>query len=276
MRYRQEPKSTAATSKRGRTRSSGGPVPTGVKRLLGPLVLLGVWFVLSESGIVTQEQLPPPSDVFDKFTELLGNGSLGKNLWISLRRAVVGFTIGVAVGVVLALIAGLSRIGEYLIDAPMQMLRSMPILALVPLAIVWFGIGEEVKIVLVALGVVFPIYLNAHAGIRGVDRRFVELAEVVGLSKLALIRRIVLPGSLPSFYTGLRFASAIAWLVLVVSEQINANSGIGFMMTQARTFGQTEVIVLGLVIYSLLGLMSDALVRLAERRALRWRATLHA
>lgn len=251
-------------------------MPKWLKRLLGPLVLLGLWFLVSGTGIVSHQQLPPPIDVFNKFIDLAGNGSLEENLLISLRRATIGFVIGVTAGVGFALISGLSRLGEYLVDAPMQMLRSMPILALVPLAIVWFGIGEEVKVVLVALGVAFPIYLNTHSGIRGVDRRFVELADVVGLGRFGLIRRIVLPGSLPDFFTGMRFAVSIAWLVLVVSEQINASSGIGFLMTQARNFGQTEVIVVGLIVYALLGLISNALVGLAERRALRWRSTLQA
>jgi len=255
-------------------RRINAPVPAWLKRLLGPVVLLGLWFLLSETGLLSEQQLPAPGTVASKFVELVESGALQENLAISLRRAVVGLVIGVVAGVGLALVSGLSRLGEYLIDAPMQMLRSMPILALVPLAIVWFGIGEEVKVFLVALGVAFPVYLNTHAGICGVDSRFIELADVVGLSKRELIRRVIMPGSLPGFFTGMRFAVSIAWLILVVSEQINADSGIGFLMTQARNFGQTETIVVGLVVYAFLGLISDALVRLAERRALRWRSTL--
>jgi sulfonate transport system permease protein len=184
-----------------------------------------------------------------------------------------GLAIGVALGAVLAVLAGLSRLGEYLLDANLQMLRSLPILALVPLAIVWFGIGEEVKVLLVALGVMFPIYLNTHAAIRGVDRRYFDLATTVGLGRAAVLRRIVVPGALPGFFTGLRFSVAIAWLVLVVSEQINASSGVGYLMTQARSLGQTDVIMVGLVVYALLGVTSDALVRFLEGRALTWRST---
>ena len=143
-----------------------------------------------------------------------------------------------------------------------------------PLAIVWFGIGEEVKILLVAIAVMFPIYLNTNAAIRGVDHRYVDLAQTVGLGRTALIRRVILPGALPGFFTGLRFSVAIAWLVLVVSEQINAAEGIGALMTQARGLGQTDVIMVGLVVYAAFGLISDIIVRFVERKALTWRSTL--
>jgi len=248
-------------------------VRTGT-RALGPVLLLLVWTAGSATGLIPHDVLAPPGEVLSTAQRLLSSGDLQQHLLISLRRAVLGLALGVAAGVGLALLAGLSRVGESLIDANMQMLRSMPILALVPLAIIWFGIGEEIKVVLVALGVTFPMYLNTHAAIRGVDRKYVDLAATVGLGRLALIRRVVLPGSLPGFFTGLRFAVAIAWLVLVVSEQINASSGIGFLMTQARSLSQTDVIVVGLIVYALLGLTSDTIVRFFERRALSWRSTL--
>lgn len=249
-------------------------VPHGVGRLLGPVVLVGLWFLATGAGWVDARTLASPSAVWDAAARLLETGQLQDNLLVSLQRAMTGLVIGVSVGVVLALVAGLTRVGEFLLDANLQMLRSMPILALVPLAIVWFGIGEEVKILLVSLAVMFPIYLNTHAAVRGVDSRFVDLAATVGLGRLALVRRVILPGALPGFFTGLRFSVAIAWLVLVVSEQINASSGIGYLMTQARNIGQTDVIMVGLVVYALLGLTSDTLVRFLERKALTWRSTL--
>lgn len=229
----------------------------------------------SATGLLSPQVLASPATVVESAWNLLGTGQLQEHLLISLRRALLGLSLGVVTGVTLATIAGLFRVGEDLIDAPMQMLRATPILALVPLAIIWFGIGEEVKVLLVALGVTFPMYLNTHAGIKAVDSRFVDLARTLGLSRWELIRRVILPGAMPGFFTGLRFAVAIAWLVLVVSEQINAASGIGFLMNQARGFNQTDIIVVGLVVYALLGLTSDAIVRLIERRALAWRSTLH-
>lgn len=257
-----------------RSRQARREVPHGVGRLLGPVVLVLLWFVATSAGWVDARTLASPGAVFDAAQRLWESGQLQDNLLVSLQRAMTGLVIGVTVGVALALVAGLTRFGEFMLDANLQMLRSMPILALVPLAIVWFGIGEEVKILLVSLAVMFPIYLNTHAAVRGVDSRFVDLAATVGLGRLALVRRVILPGALPGFFTGLRFSVAIAWLVLVVSEQINASSGIGYLMTQARNIGQTDVIMVGLVVYALLGLTSDTLVRLLERKALTWQSTL--
>lgn len=245
-----------------------------VGRLLGPLLALTAWFAVTGLGWVSPAVLPSPGAVWEAASRLIDNGQLQEHLLVSLRRAMTGLGIGVVVGTALAVVAGLSRWGERLVDANMQMLRAMPILALVPLAIVWFGIGEEVKIILVALGVTFPMYLNTHAAIRGVDTRYVDLATTLGLGRTALIGRVILPGALAGFFTGLRFAASIAWLVLVVSEQINASSGIGFLMTQARSISATDVIVVGLVIYALLGLLSDTAVRFFERKALSWRSTL--
>lgn len=247
--------------------------PWALARLLGPVVVLAAWFAATGTGAIDTQTLSSPAQVLRAARSLIGDGSLQENLLVSLQRAMTGLAIGVALGAVLAVLAGLSRLGEYLLDANLQMLRSLPILALVPLAIVWFGIGEEVKVLLVALGVMFPIYLNTHAAIRGVDRRYFDLATTVGLGRAAVLRRIVVPGALPGFFTGLRFSVAIAWLVLVVSEQINASSGVGYLMTQARSLGQTDVIMVGLVVYALLGVTSDALVRFLEGRALTWRST---
>lgn len=244
--------------------------------LIGPVVLLLLWQLGSATGLIAEQTLASPATTVAAAGELIGDGELQSALWVSLQRAAAGLAIGVATGLALALLSGLSRIAEDLIDGPMQILRTLPVLALVPLAILWWGIGEQVKVILIAIGTVSPIYLNVHAAIRGVDPRFVELARTVELGRLALIRRVVLPGALPGFFTGLRYSVSIAWLVLVVSEQINADAGIGFLMTQAREFGHTDVIVVGLVVYGMLGLVSDTLVRIAERRALAWRPTLAA
>ncbi|MFG3340680.1 ABC transporter permease [Glycomyces sp. NPDC048151] len=244
--------------------------------LVGPLVLLALWQLGSSTGLIPERTLAAPLTVITTGAELIASGKLQEHLLVSLGRAATGLALGVAIGVVLAVAAGLFRIGEDLIDGNMQILRAIPGLALVPLAIVWFGIGEEVKVFLVVFATTFPIYLNTHAAIRGVDPRYAELARTVELGRWKLIRKVVLPGALPGFFTGLRFATAISWLVLVVSEQINASSGIGFLMTQARSFNQTDVIVVGLAVYGLLGLTSDLLVRFIERKTLSWRRTFEA
>ncbi|WP_329115679.1 ABC transporter permease [Streptomyces sp. NBC_01465] len=243
-------------------------------RAVGPLVLLAVWWVASAAGWLDPQTLASPSDVATTTGDLIAGGELQKHLLVSLQRAALGLAFGVSAGVLLALAAGLSRVGEALLDGTLQLLRSLPILALVPLAILWFGIGEEVKVILVALGTLFPVYINTHAALTGLDVRYAELAQTLGLSRTAFLRRIVLPGAAPGFFTGLRISVTVSWLVLVVSEQINASSGIGYLMTQARTFARTDVIVVGLVVYGVLGLASDTLVRLVERRVLAWRTTL--
>ena len=260
---------------RPRLRRRLGPGRTTTRGLaLGPALLVAAWFAGSATGVLDPATLSPPWTVVTTFGELVADGRLQSNLLTSVQRAALALVLGVAAGVALALVAGLTRIGEALVDGPVQIKRAIPTLALIPLAIVWFGIGEEMKIIMIALSVFVPIYINTHAALRGVDARYVELAESVGLSRRQFVRRVALPGALPGFFTGLRLAVTISWTALVVVEQVNATSGIGYLMTQARTYGQTEIIVVGLVVYAVFGLVGDMAVRTAERRALTWRRTL--
>lgn len=244
-----------------------------LRRVLGPLAIVLAWQLACSLGLVSTRVLAAPSTVAETAWDLLKTGELQEHLWVSLGRVARGLSIGVSLGLSLALLAGLFRLGEDLLDPPIQMLRTLPILALVPLFILWFGIGETPKILLVALGTLFPIYLNTYAGIRGIDQKMVEAASTLQLSRTALIVHVILPGALPSALVGLRYSMGIAWLVLVISEQINATAGIGYLMTNAREFLRTDIIVVGLVVYSLLGLLTDALVRGLERRVLAWRVS---
>ncbi|MCR8693101.1 ABC transporter permease [Rhodococcus rhodochrous] len=269
-----DPGATADLSPRT-TRSRlapGKPIKFGLA--IGPALLLVAWIVTSATGVLDPKTLSAPWTVVTTAWELIGDGRLQSNLWTSVQRALIGGVIGVALGLVLALAAGLSRIGEALIDGPVQIKRSIPTLALMPLAILWFGIGEEMKILLIALSVFVPVYINTYSALRGIDARYVELAETLDLSRARFVRRIALPGALPGFFTGLRLAVTIAWLALVVVEQVNASSGIGYLMYQARNYGMTEIIIVGLVVYAILGFGSDLLVRAAERKALAWRRTI--
>jgi sulfonate transport system permease protein len=225
-------------------------------------------------GLIPTRTVAAPSAILTSMVTLLASGELQQNLLVSLGRVGIGLGIAVVIGTGAALIAGLSRIGEEAIDAPLQMIRTMPHLALVPLFILWFGIGETPKIALVALGALFPIYLNLYAGIRGVDPKLVEAARTLGLSRAGLIRHVILPGALPSALVGLRYAVGVAWLSLVVGEQINADSGIGYMMMNAREFLRTDIIMVGLLVYAFLGLAADQLVRSVERAALVWRPSV--
>jgi sulfonate transport system permease protein len=252
----------------------GGPDRRGRNRLLlswlMPFLLVIAWESFARFGGLSPQILPAPSQVFHTAFRLVADGSLIDDLAISLLRASAGFAIGGSVGFALGTAVGFSRIAEALLDRSIQMVRAIPFLALLPLVIVWFGVGEAEKIFLVSLGVSFPIYINTTLGIRQVDPKLIELGRVAGLSHWQLVRRIILPGALPSVLTGVRYSLATAWLALVVGETIGADSGIGFLAMDAREFLRTDVIVLTIVIYALIGVSADAIARLLERRLLAW------
>ncbi|GAA5142413.1 ABC transporter permease [Nocardioides marinquilinus] len=242
--------------------------------LLGPVLLLAFWVVGSATGFIDERTLSAPWTVLEAARELWDDGRLQEGLVTSATRAGLGLLLGVAVGLVLALVAGLSRLGEAVVDGPVQVKRSIPSLALIPLLILWFGIGEEMKIYTIALGVLVPIYIHTHNGLRSIDGRYAELAETIGVSRTQFVRQVVVPGAMPGFLLGMRFAVTGALLALVVVEQINATSGIGYMITLASSYGQTDVIIVGLVVYAVLGLVADGAVRLIGRKVLTWRRTL--
>jgi sulfonate transport system permease protein len=247
------------------------PLPRWARRLGGPLLLLAVWQLLGSLGVASAQVLAPPSAVVRAAWQLTGTGELGANLLASLVRAGEGLAVGVSAGVLLAVVAGLFHVGDDLLDSSMQILRGLPVLGLLPLVIIWFGVGELPKVALVAFGTLFPVYINTYAAIRGVDSRLVESGRAFGLGRAGLIRYVILPSAVPGFLVGLRFALTASWLVLVIAEQLNATSGIGYLMNQAQSWYRTDIIVLGLLIYGLLGLASDGVVRLLERRLLVWR-----
>jgi sulfonate transport system permease protein len=209
--------------------------------------------------------------VFDAGRQLWDQGALQSNLLISLQRVAEGLVIGVVVGVFLAVISGLFWIGEDLLDPVIQAVRAVPILGLVPLAIIWFGVGETPKVFLIALGCVFPVYINTFAAIRGVDVKLVEAGQTFGLNRWGLVRQVILPGTLPGFLVGLRYALVGSWVIIVVAEEINAQSGLGYLIQQAQTTDRTDIMFLALAIYAILGLIADLIVRLLERRLLSWR-----
>jgi sulfonate transport system permease protein len=241
------------------------------RRAMTPVLLIALWQALSASGMIDPAALASPLQVWRTFLDLAGTGEIFADLAISFWRIVLGFAIGGSVALVLGLIAGLSRLGEDAVDPPLQMIRAMPSLGMAPLLVIWLGIDEGVKVGLVAIGVVFPLYINLTKGIRGIDRRFAELARVCDATRRELLLRVVLPGALPSVLVGLRVALGIAWLSLVVGESINAQGGIGYLIAQGRNALQTDWIVLGLVLYAALGLAMEGFVRLLERWALPWR-----
>jgi sulfonate transport system permease protein len=248
----------------------------GWYRLISPVAVVALWQLLSSAGLIPADKLPPPTTVWHTAVSLVTSnspayGTLQHAMLVSLERMAVGFTVGGSIAVLLALVAGLSRLGENAVDPLLQIVRMLPLFGLIPVFIVWFGIGELPKIILIALGAAIPLYLNTFAGIRGVDAKLAEVGRVQRLTRAETIRHIVLPGALPQALTGLRQSLGVAWLALVVAEQVNASAGLGFMISQATQFLRNDVILVALAVYAVLGLITDALVRLLERRALAWR-----
>lgn len=235
-----------------------------------PAALVIVWELLSRIGMIPVTILPSPSSVAASFWRVTISGELGRNIGVSAGRAGLGFLIGGAIGFLFGLANGVSRFSEQVTDTTLQMVRNVPHLALIPLVILWFGIGEQAKLFLVALGVFFPIYVNTLHGIRSVDPQLVEMGRTYGMNGVDLFRRVILPGALPSILVGLRFALGIMWLTLIVAETISASSGIGYMAMQAREFMMTDIVVLSIILYALLGKLADLVARILERRMLAW------
>jgi sulfonate transport system permease protein len=246
------------------------PKPDGLIQWIVPMSIILIWQLACISGLVPTRVLPAPTDVVAAGWKLLLSGDLARNIWVSFWRASVGFAIGGSIGFAFGLANGLSSLSAKLSDTTLQMVRNVPHLALIPLVILWFGIDEQAKLFLVALGVFFPIYLNTLHGIRTVDPQLIEMGRVYGMNNFELFRRIIFPGALPSIFVGLRFALGIMWLTLIVAETIAASSGLGYMAMQAREFMQIDVVVLSILIYALLGKVADSASRLLERLTLSW------
>jgi sulfonate transport system permease protein len=237
-----------------------------------PAVVVLLWETAARAGFIAPQVLPAPSSVLETAVNLARNGDLFVHLGVSLLRAAGGFVIGGTLGLALGVIVGFSPLAQALLDRSVQMVRAVPFLAMLPLVIVWFGVGEVAKIFLVALAVLFPIYINTMLGIRQIDPKLMELGRVVGLERAAIVRRIILPGAMPSILTGVRYALAHAWLALVIAETLATTKGIGFLAMDAREFLNTNVIILTMIIYAIIGVVADALVRLLEGRFLSWHA----
>lgn len=235
-----------------------------------PTTLIIIWQALSTLGIISSRVLPSPIEIVISAHELTLNGQLISDVWISLKRVFWGFIIGGGIGFFFGLINGLSKLSESLIDSSIQMVRNIPHLALLPLVILWFGIEEESKIFLVALGTFFPIYINTFHGIRNVDSSLVEMAKVYELKGLSLFWNVIFPASLPSILVGVRFALGTAWVTLIVAETIAANSGIGYLAMNAREFMQLDIVLLSIILYALLGKFSDVIAKMIEKKSLKW------
>lgn len=243
-------------------------------RALVPIVIFGLWWLLTGTGVISADKLSSPAATWSAFVTLLLHQGLMSDIGISVARAAAGLAIGASIGLVLGVTVGLFSLGEELIDSSMQMFRTIPFPAVIFLFIVWFGIGETAKVALIALATLFPMYLNVSNGVRNVDRKVVEAARSFGLRGRQLVRQVVIPLAMPSILTGLRFATGVSIIALVFAETINANKGIGYLVSQAASFNQVPVLVVCIILYALLGITADLLVRLLERQLMPWRRQL--
>ncbi len=237
---------------------------------LVPLLLVAVWQAASARGWLSTRVLPAPLDVLQAAWTLAESGELWTHVKVSAARALSGLAIGGGLGLLLGLLTGSLRWAETLLDSTIQMVRNIPALALIPLVILWFGIDESAKLFLIAVSVFFPIYLNTYHGIRNVDPGLVEMGRTYGLTRWQLYRDIILPGALSSILVGLRFSLGLMWVILIVAETISAQSGIGYLTMNAREFLQTDIVLVGILLYALLGKLADVFARALERWWLRW------
>ena len=245
----------------------------GIKQIapwIVPILLIILWQLLVQFGWLTTRILPAPTAVIQAAITLASSGELLHHVITSSTRALVGLLIGGTIGFVLGLLNGVFPLAEKLLDSSVQMLRNIPHLAMIPLVIVWFGIGEPAKIFLVAIGVMFPIYLNTFHGIHTIDKGLLEMGKVYGLKPVEQFWQIILPGALPSILVGLRYALGIMWLTLIVAETIASDSGIGYMAMNAREFMQTDFIVFSILIYAGLGKLADSTAKMLEEKLLQW------
>ena len=243
-----------------------------VLRTIGPLALLGIWALASATGALTQDVLASPAQVVEAVGEIWRNGQLTDALSVSLTRAGLGLLFGAGVGLVLGVVTGFFRLGEELLDSAVQVLRTVPFLALVPLFMVWFGITETAKIALIGVATSFPMYVSTAGGVRNTDRKLIEAMRSFGLGRWAIVRTVVLPGALPALLSGLRLSMTLSVIALIAAEEINSTEGIGYLMAQAQNYSRTDILAVCILIYGVLGLLADGIVRVLERVLMPWRA----
>jgi sulfonate transport system permease protein len=235
-----------------------------------PIIILAVWQLIGELHLLPPQLLPTPFKIGESFISLLFSGVLLSNIGISISRALIGFLIGGGLGVVFGLLVGFYKKTEWTLDPMLQMIRTVPHLAIMPLFILWFGFGEFSKVLLIGMGAFFPIYLNTFLGIRSVDSKLIEVSRVLEFSKFKQVTRLILPAAMPNLLLGIRLSLGTAWLSLIVAELMGANAGVGYMISDARQFAQTEVVFVGIVIFASVGKLTDSLVRKLEIYLLRW------
>lgn len=248
-------------------------IPKGIHGWIVPLAIVAIWEAAAALDLISTATLPAPSTIIGQFFSLIASGELFEHLGISAYRAGLGFLLGAAAGLLLGLSTGLGKLAERTLDPSLQMLRTIPLLSLIPLFILWFGVGEFSKILMIALGAFFPVYVNTFLGIRNVDSKLIEVSRIFQYSRWQLLGKMIIPAALPNILLGLRLSLGVAWLVLVVAEMMGTSAGVGYMIQDARAYSQTDKVFVGISIFAIVGKLSDSAVRLLETRWLRWRDT---
>lgn len=243
----------------------------GALSWLLPVGLLVAWQTAALLGWADPVLLPAPATVAAALRETWQDGSLLDGVLTSGQRWLIGFVIGGGLGLLAGSAVGLSRLTERLLDTSVQMARTVPISGLSPLLIIWLGLGESPKIAMVAMGSFFPVYINTFAGVRNVDRKLIEVAQMFRWGRIRTVRRVIIPAALPQVLTGVRYALGVAWLVLVLAELLGAQSGIGHLLNLGRELSRVDIVIGALLVFSLTGKFVDIIVRLLESRLLRWR-----
>jgi sulfonate transport system permease protein len=257
------------TPGRGRTTWTGRRLVRGVGGALVPVVLVAVWHAVTTGGLVPSYQLASPLAVWNAGIDLAQRGQLGQYVAISVQRALLGFSIGAGLGLLVGAVVGLSRVADVLFAPLLGAVRAVPSLAWVPLLILWMKIGEESKITLIAIGAFFPVYTTVAAALRHVDHHLVEVGRAYGLRGPSLFTTVQLPAVVPTVVSGLRLAMAQAWLFLVAAELIAASMGLGFLLTDSANNGRVDRLLLAIVLLAVIGKITDSLIGLGEKRLLR-------
>lgn len=239
-------------------------------KILAPFFLILVWHIASVSGWLNGNILPSPIKVAQTFLKLITSGKLGKNLSVSFLRVIKGFATGAAIGIILGVMMGLSKTLNKILSSLVSIFRPIPMIAWIPLLILWLGIGEESKVAVIVIGTVWPVLLNTIGGILSVDKKLLEVAEVLEKSKKEILFNVILPSAIPSIITGIRLGISTAWTCVVAAEMIAASSGIGYMITYARELSQPDTVLVGVFTIGVVGLLIDFAIMRIQKRLLRW------
>ncbi len=248
-------------------------IPSRLHGWLVPLVVVAIWQGVSATGVLSATLLPSPLSIVQSFFSLGASGELFRHMGISVYRALLGFLLGGSLGLALGLFSGLGKVVEKTLDPSLQMLRTVPLLAVIPLFILWFGIGEFSKVLLIGVGAFFPVYVNTFLGIRSTDLKLYEVSRIFQYTWLQKVTKVIIPSALPNILLGMRLSLGVSWLLLVVAEMMGTSAGVGYMIQDARAYSETEVVFVGIIIFAVVGKLSDSAVRVLEARWLRWRDT---